>query len=732
MQQPLLAVEAAPPRRTSPCRRAVVASVAAALLLAAGVCLRAYATPGPSPVRTVGLLGLRACGGGDTCFQETGGTCFITDCDPVRGSSCKVTFGWRFFGWHACVCDDNLCSHPSGKCSDRHSEQSWIIQYMRGEHLWVLVAVVIPLLRSQALGPLLDFFGCTAMSLRATTSVERPTTTFDFWKSLKELQADLQLKEYRLRDLMGDVMGDILGDVIIRPQMAGIYFTKFGIVHCGQIVFVLTGFMAYHMYMGWLQWLFATVVVLKETWYGILLLWATCDSDASRYLLFAPMSETSNQLVLAYVCDPEYFIARCIEPPESTSQGDTSEGEDTTKVDLMAPSGPLTRITRYVSVAGGAAAVLAILSGLIGDGAMFMSLLASYVVSSLSLVVLILNRWAPSVARRKENELLTALCVATAQAKNADAEIRCVACKALADCAKKNATNTQAKDIEEWLVALAKDREPAVSKAAVNEIKQICSKPSDRRQAVLSELLALSTIVGVKKHVSDHSRTALTELAINSSKGIQECGLDARKLNNAGVAAKDLKQGGFSAQQMKDAGVSLEALKDAGFSAEDLLRVHFYLADLKDVGFSAKELKDASFSAKDLKNVGFTYKKLKDGGFLAKDLKDAGYSPLKYVPGPWGGYYENVGGLSLEDHKDAGFSLTEMKGFGYSAKQLKDVGFSLQELASVGFFLDELKGAGFSLTELKGVGFSIEQMKRCGYDVGWFAETRDLFGAWHE
>eukprot|EP00928_Gymnodinium_smaydae_P070371 TRINITY_DN54213_c0_g1_i1.p1 TRINITY_DN54213_c0_g1~~TRINITY_DN54213_c0_g1_i1.p1 ORF type:complete len:458 (-),score=45.72 TRINITY_DN54213_c0_g1_i1:134-1465(-) len=304
--------------------------------------LRISATLASSPMPT--QSGNESLASASSCERRTGGSCFLQECNPRRGSvECHASN----IGWRECLCPSSQCAHFDGKCYDTpeprvRSFGTWL----RYESELSLLFFVVPLGRSGLLSKMFSCFGVDRIASARTTI----RTNFDFTKSLTELSIEQEFET--------------------PLQIFGVIASKLAVYHCGQVLFVVAGFFAYKVYMGPWQIFFGTIAILKEAWYLSLIVWATCCNRG--FLMFCPASERRSQLTYAYFFDPDYFLACCV------------SGDDNS----LARNTNIRTLSFVVSFIGGCAAMLAMLVGLVGDGAMFPSLFVGYLYSGLSVLVL--------------------------------------------------------------------------------------------------------------------------------------------------------------------------------------------------------------------------------------------------------------------------------------------------------------------------------------------------------
>jgi len=148
---------------------------------------------------------------------------------------------------------------------------------------------------------------------------------------------------------------------------------KAGVLHYGQVALFWIPCIAYFHYMGWWQRFFASMVVVQEGWYAVVITAAIYVN--ANFLLLAPANVLHNdgpdaQITCAlYFLDPAVLLTGCI------SKHWINESLLVT---------PLPRFTTAVSTLGSLSALCAIVIGLFGDGVMFPSLLIGYSVVALS------------------------------------------------------------------------------------------------------------------------------------------------------------------------------------------------------------------------------------------------------------------------------------------------------------------------------------------------------------
>lgn len=160
-----------------------------------------------------------------------------------------------------------------------------------------------------------------------------------------------------------------------RRQKIGASISKLAGLHIGQVIFVAAGFWAYQHSMGWVQYVLAWMVNIKEGWYLYLIVLALKRS-VLNFTMFCPFTEQNRMLVFAYLLDPDYFIACCL------------SGEDDLK-----RSTSLRKATYWISFIGGVAALLAVFVGLGlpvqgSQAVIFPGLLLGYAMSGCSVGVI--------------------------------------------------------------------------------------------------------------------------------------------------------------------------------------------------------------------------------------------------------------------------------------------------------------------------------------------------------
>jgi len=143
-------------------------------------------------------------------------------------------------------------------------------------------------------------------------------------------------------------------------QAVTICITKLVFWHIGQIVFFLSAWFAYRKMMGWFQFICATVVALKEVFYGVLLFLGV--KDAPQFLLYVPLSAQHGRLL--YCLSPASFV------------GALAGVSKNNKV--------LVFVVLMVEFAGALCACMALAIGLLCQGIMFPSLCCGYVLSAMA------------------------------------------------------------------------------------------------------------------------------------------------------------------------------------------------------------------------------------------------------------------------------------------------------------------------------------------------------------
>lgn len=508
------------------------------------------------------------------------------------------------------MCTGSTCAHSDGACHERAVQESWAMGWMRKEELNVIIAAAFPMARSQFLQQFTGYFACNAVALSGEKAAQK-TTAFDFSMSYEDVWRSHNFKEDTLENWspwLANKFNDRNWEIPRwHPQMIGMWLVKFVGLHLGQIAFVTSGFIAYYNYMGKWQKGFAWAVVFKELWYCFLLLRATVGKNSRKFLLFMALSETSVQLRIAYTCDPEYFLACCISQPEDQGNGD----------DPMARATTLRKVTYLVSATGGGAAVLAACCGLFGDGAMFLSLLAGYMVSGLSIVILFLGKFAMAADKRRAEQEAVKMRLAMADARNMHSErIRIRACEQLKDSALN--TPAAARDcVVEIVDMLSTDSSDKVIQAAEMSIQELATESSILGEHAAKALREKADFKDSPNAPTTALKWVVKKLGYNASKLQQLCGLTAAQLKGCGFEVAELKDL-FVPKELTDAGFGAAEMKGGGFGAAELKK-EFPLKELIGAGFDPKDL---DFDVAQLKKKGFSLEDMIAVGFSVGELAD--------------------------------------------------------------------------------------------------------------
>lgn len=282
-----------------------------------------------------------------TCFRSTGGTCFVSGCAAERGNTtCQVSHGLGFLGWHSCECQEPApCAHSDGKCY-AFPEERWRAS-LRGEAEWLLGLSLAPMLRSGVTKGI-----AKVLALDHLTSVPQPPKKLDYislrtWDQVREA-SDFEYKY----------------QAYATSAIKGVVF------HASQPTFFLYTYAAYSDSMGVWQWSFATIVVTMEVLYLCIIVFGINRNP--RWLLYCPMSDEQDLLgdkspgSLWYVAGPAVFILH--------------------QCDCQCSAVVVSVFNTFASLCG----IVALCIGLSGIGVMFPSLAVAYVLCSLELFVFVL------------------------------------------------------------------------------------------------------------------------------------------------------------------------------------------------------------------------------------------------------------------------------------------------------------------------------------------------------
>mmetsp|Transcript_23358 Transcript_23358/g.66407 ORF Transcript_23358/g.66407 Transcript_23358/m.66407 type:complete len:405 (+) Transcript_23358:135-1349(+) len=300
-----------------------------------------------------------------SCVQATGGTCFVGGCAADRGNTtCRVTPGIKFAGWHTCDCQyPTPCAHSNGTCH-ASPEKGWRMG-LRGESEWFLGFALAPIMRSGVTQVFTKFFAFDHM-----ISIPQPPLTLDYtdekygtWDGIR-MASNFQGHRYQAY-------------FVSAVKLAGF--------HCMQPMLFMLPYAAYSHSMGWVQFTCATVVVVGEVWYLYIIVRGAIVNP--RWLLYAPLSDERSYRSWRAVDGPfgdDGYLGRMMGPAWYFAGPATFISSSIGDSTLIIISG---FGQAFVSVC----AYLAIVIGLAGHGVMYPSLLVGYMLAAFELPTLIIG-----------------------------------------------------------------------------------------------------------------------------------------------------------------------------------------------------------------------------------------------------------------------------------------------------------------------------------------------------